>query len=242
MGTDRYYLFLRYIGFLAALKQTTVAPAVKQNIVRSSVGTSICNQTVLTDELRNIVLEKHNFYRSQLATGQAMIKGGQLAPSAKNMYKLSYSCELESIAQSWAEKCTFAHSPANVRNAGENLFMMSVPGYDPATSLKTAADLWWGELKDLGGITPTNVQLTISVFNLGIGHWSQMAWGSTTTVGCGYKSCPAQRMTLVVCNYRPTGNYLNQNIYEIGTPCTENGQCTTYSGSRCDLNSKLCSV
>ena len=82
--------------------------------------------------------------------------------------------------------------------------MMGIDGYDPASSLKMAADLWWKELQDLGGITPTNVLLSMDVFNKGIGHWSQMAWGKTTTVGCGYKSCPAQRMTLVVCNYRPT--------------------------------------
>ena len=79
MKTDWYSLFLRYFGILTAVNQTTTV---------RSVGTTICNGTVLTDELRNIVLDKHNGYRSQLVAGQSMIKGGQMASPAKNMYKL----------------------------------------------------------------------------------------------------------------------------------------------------------
>ena len=81
---------------------------------------------------------------------------------------------------------------------------MGTSGLDRASALKMAADLWWKELKDIGGISPTSVRFSSSLLSKGIGHWSQMAWGKTTTVGCGYKSCPGQKMTLVVCNYRPT--------------------------------------
>uniref|UniRef100_A0AC34Q3M8 SCP domain-containing protein n=1 Tax=Panagrolaimus sp. JU765 TaxID=591449 RepID=A0AC34Q3M8_9BILA len=212
-------------------------------LVTIVVGQSTnCAGNELNSALRTQIVDRHNYYRTLLATGQSTIKGGAKASPAKNMYKLKYSCELETIAQNWANKCNFSHSPSNLRNAGENLFMMGIAGYDKSLSLKNAADLWWNELEKYGGITPTNVVLTIQNFNLGIGHWSQMAWGKTTTIGCGYKSCPTQRMSIVVCNYRTTGNYLNQNIYEIGKPCTSNGQCTTYPNSKCDLTTKLCSV
>ena len=79
MRTDWYSLLLRYFGLLTTVNQTTV--------VRSA-GANICDGTALTDELRNIILDKHNAYRTELATGKSMIKGGQLASSAKNMYKL----------------------------------------------------------------------------------------------------------------------------------------------------------
>lgn len=75
MKTNRCSLFFSYFGLLAF-------------VIQDAVGASMCNTTTLTDKLRNIVLDQHNAYRTQLATGKSMIKGGKLAASAKNMYKL----------------------------------------------------------------------------------------------------------------------------------------------------------
>ena len=43
---------------------------------------------VLNDSLREVIVDEHNILRSQLALGQAIIKGGVEAAPAKNMYKL----------------------------------------------------------------------------------------------------------------------------------------------------------
>ncbi|KAH7691340.1 venom allergen-like protein vap-2, partial [Aphelenchoides avenae] len=95
------------------------------------------------------------------------------------------------------------------------------------TVLRNAADLWWSELAKYG-VNP-NLNLTTTEFNRGIGHWSQMAWAKTVKLGCGVKSCPGVG-TIVVCNYSPAGNYLNQLIYKAGTPCSA---CSGYTVTAC---------
>uniref|UniRef100_A0AC35GS15 SCP domain-containing protein n=1 Tax=Panagrolaimus sp. PS1159 TaxID=55785 RepID=A0AC35GS15_9BILA len=207
-------------------------------IIICATFAAICPTIGLSDSIRNSIVDSHNTLRSQLAQGQSIMKGGKKAASAKNMYKLKYDCSAEKTAQTWADKCVFQHSENSFRNAGENLFMMNVPNYNPQTSMTQAAQLWWKELADIGGISQTNTTLTMTVFNTGIGHWSQMAWAKSTMIGCGYKSC--KKMTIVVCHYKTTGNYINQQIYEIGNPCKADKDCTTYANSKCDLTTKLC--
>ncbi|PIO68426.1 hypothetical protein TELCIR_09787 [Teladorsagia circumcincta] len=47
----------------------------------------------------------------------------------------------------------------------------------------------------------------------------QMAWASTTQVGCGAKLCGDNY--IVVCRYTPRGNVVNQNIYNAGPMCSQ---------------------
>ncbi|KAK0394047.1 hypothetical protein QR680_000543 [Steinernema hermaphroditum] len=118
------------------------------------------------------------------------------------MYKMSYDCQLEKIAQSWADRCEFKHSPSSLRNAGENLYMSwpTVQNDGPALA---ASDSWWSELKEIGveQFSP-QFNFTEFLFSKGVGHYTQMAWAKTTKIGCGHAKCP--NMNLVVCNYRQT--------------------------------------
>lgn len=63
----------------------------------------------MTDDLRQSVVDQHNSYRSQLANGQVQGADGPL-PTAMNMNQLSYSQDLESKAQDWANQCTWEHN------------------------------------------------------------------------------------------------------------------------------------
>uniref|UniRef100_A0A915EP88 SCP domain-containing protein n=1 Tax=Ditylenchus dipsaci TaxID=166011 RepID=A0A915EP88_9BILA len=51
--------------------------------------------------------------------------------------------------------------------------------------------------------------------------------------------CPG-KFTLVVCNYFPAGNYIGSSVYEKGSACSRDSECTTYSSSACDTISGLC--
>ncbi|PIO67559.1 hypothetical protein TELCIR_10685 [Teladorsagia circumcincta] len=55
-----------------------------------------------------------------------------------------------------------------------------------------------------------------------------MAWASTKQFGCGAKLCNGNYV--VVCRYSPRGNIVNENIYNVGTKCTEcpNSCTSTY--------------
>ena len=54
------------------------------------------------------------------------------------------------------------------------------------------------------------------------GHYTQIVWRSTTEVGCGLRVCttgspfdshPGATWTMVVCDYRPPGNFRGQRPY-----------------------------
>uniref|UniRef100_A0A914WHC9 SCP domain-containing protein n=1 Tax=Plectus sambesii TaxID=2011161 RepID=A0A914WHC9_9BILA len=165
--------------------------------------------------------------------------GAGFAPPAKNMYKLTWDCALEATAQKWADTCLWKHSDRSVRNgSGENLFMQG--GGRPTNSdlLKSAASGWWGELTKFG--IPTNdVTLTSALFQSGVGHFTQMAWATTKSIGCGVSKCKGGQTAHVVCHYGPSGNWINQPIYEIGSSCKKNSDCMGDS-SACSVDEGLC--
>ncbi|KAH7712196.1 VAP1 protein [Aphelenchoides avenae] len=170
----------------------------------------------LSSSERSVAASVHNAYRQQLANGLARNKGGQSMPKGKNIYKLKYDTGLENRAQRWANNCEFKHSSGG---AGENLFMSSAK-MSATDAIKQAAYLWWAELQQYG-MNSRDTTLTSSEFNKGIGHWTQMAWGAATKVGCGVAHCRGNVGTLVVCNY-DKGNLLNAKVYEMGQPCRKN--------------------
>ncbi|KAK6054189.1 hypothetical protein COOONC_08305 [Cooperia oncophora] len=57
-------------------------------------------------------------------------------------------------------------------------------------------------------------------------RFTQMAWASTYQVGCGVRLCGGTT-AVVVCRYNPRGNIVNQNIYNVGTTCSQCRNCTT---------------
>ncbi|KAK0413623.1 hypothetical protein QR680_006907 [Steinernema hermaphroditum] len=205
----------------------------------STVLSQNCPTTGLSPATRKAIVDRHNQLRSSNALGKEIDGStGGFTPKAKNMYKMSYDCQLEKIAQSWADRCEFKHSPSSLRNAGENLYMSwpTVQNDGPALA---ASDSWWSELKEIGvGQFSPQFNFTEFLFSKGVGHYTQMAWAKTTKIGCGHAKCP--NMNLVVCNYRQTGNYLNWNIYEIGEPCKKDSDCTTFQNSRCSVSEGLC--
>ncbi|KAK0415123.1 hypothetical protein QR680_011782 [Steinernema hermaphroditum] len=208
----------------------------------SSQGTQCPTTGGLTPGDRDAIVDAHNKLRSSNARGLEQDgPSGAKAPTASNMYQLSYSCDLEAIAQSWANGCQFAHSPQNTRNAGENIYA-TFPVQNSNSPLLDAPTSWWSELaeKGVGQYSPTYT-MTTDVFNAGTGHYTQMAWGATTQVGCGIAQCPdPDSMTFVVCNYRVQGNMMGSPIYKIGNPCIKDSDCTTYAGSTCNTTSSLC--
>uniref|UniRef100_A0A7E4WDT3 SCP domain-containing protein n=1 Tax=Panagrellus redivivus TaxID=6233 RepID=A0A7E4WDT3_PANRE len=192
---------------------------------------------------RTSLVNRHNQWRSQLAHGCALMPNNTYAPPAKNMLKMVYNCSIEPLAQAWANNCEFKHSGRS--GYGENLWAVFTNGNFNQNAFADASDSWWSELIQYGGINSTDTTLTSSNFNLGIGHWSQMAWSSSTAVGCGFAKCAqsgGMNMYIVVCNYWPQGNIINYPIYSIGQPCKQDSDCTVSGHGKCEVSTGLCAT
>jgi len=120
---------------------------------------------------------------------------------------LTWDAKLASQAQSWADTCVFEHS---TMGNGENLWA----GTGSTFSGAAAVDSWYNEL------TKPGYDFNNAGFSSGTGHFTQVVWKSTTSVGCAVKFCdllhlPSQpegwsNAKYFVCEYYPPGNYQNQ--------------------------------
>jgi len=99
-------------------------------------------------------------------------------------------------AQNWSNGCVFQHSGGPT---GENL----AAGYANASA---AVDAWGLERESYNYGKPG--------FSEATGHFTQLVWSNTTSVGCGRTSCQGKNKTpgwYVVCEYYPPGNVEGDN-------------------------------
>ncbi|PKU35715.1 peptidase inhibitor hypothetical protein [Limosa lapponica baueri] len=157
----------------------------------------------LSDEEKQIILDGHNKYRSQVS------------PPAMDMLKMTWDTELEAFAQAYAEKCIWDHNKERGRR-GENLFAMA-----PTLDLEFAVEDWNAEEKYY------NLTTTTCVPGQMCGHYTQVVWASTHQIGCGSKFCEkiegieTEDMYLLVCNYYPPGNMKGRKPYKEGPSCSQ---------------------
>lgn len=146
------------------------------------------------------IVDTHNAYRSD---------------SAVKAQNLVWDSTLASGAQTWADNLaatkTFAHSdPSSRQGLGENIARATAGSRTPAQM----ADMWGTQEKPnfKPGIFP-NVTLYPGSTdpNKQVGHYTQVIWGATTKVGCGFASDGTN--DYLVCRYSPQGN-----ISGVGVP------------------------
>lgn len=120
--------------------------------------------------------------------------------------QLQWSVELAAVAQQWADrlakerKCGLMHKPDNPY--GENLF----GGSGAAWTAKDASEAWYCEIKDYqhAVLNDDNWYAT--------GHYTQMVWNTTTTLGMGVARC-ANGAMVITAEYDPAGNILGRAPY-----------------------------
>lgn len=113
--------------------------------------------------------------------------------------RLKWNNTLQVSAQRWADNCRFTHQEQSI--LGENLY--AVFGTSTRSeALNSAPKEWYKEYKYYDYGRPGFSRLT--------GHFTQMIWVKTKSMGCGTKYCPQNDMRIVVCRYYPPGNVLGQ--------------------------------
>ncbi|CAH1173570.1 unnamed protein product [Phaedon cochleariae] len=183
----------------------------------------------LSNDDRQYILDIHNYLRNKVALGHEK-RGEQ--PSAANMNAMSYDRELEFIAQCWANACKgnpLVHDVCRRSHkfeyVGQNLGSVSStsPNIDLVKSLKELILGWYDEVADYNSTWIDDTRPREKE----IGHYTQLIWASTTTIGCAvsYYSTVIDEenwyVLLLVCDYGPGGNYLGSPVYRLGKPCTE---------------------
>lgn len=109
---------------------------------------------------------------------------------------LKWNETLATYAQNWSNGCEFKHSHGLY---GENL------GYGH-NSWKQLVDDWYNEVNDYSYLLPG--------FSAATGHFTQLVWKSTTSVGCGVQTCDNlfKGAKLYTCSYSPHGNVIGINF------------------------------
>lgn len=132
--------------------------------------------------------------------------------------KLSYSTELEVSAQAWADnlkktnRCKMRHSKGE-GNYGENIYWASALAWSDGrkelqhVTPKQVVDGWGSEKADYDY---TNNSCTPGKM---CGHYTQMVWRATTSVGCAVAVCEDTQQQVWVCQYQPAGNWVGNKPY-----------------------------
>ncbi|XP_012159173.2 CRISP/Allergen/PR-1, partial [Ceratitis capitata] len=165
---------------------------------------------------RDIILHEHNKLRQLVATGRYP---GQ--PGAENMREIVWDDELAARAQQWADNCEFRHDPLRTINRftmGQNLAIIwSTAPLDPTDGdFPSRIQSWFNEVQKYS---------FGDAWSPKTGHYSQLVWGETSLVGCGFSEYKdsTKYNKLYVCNYGPGGNVVGYNPYQVGKP-----SCATY--------------
>ncbi|KAJ8370183.1 hypothetical protein SKAU_G00102110 [Synaphobranchus kaupii] len=156
----------------------------------------------LTTEDQDEIVEMHNYYRSQVL------------PRATSMRRMSWDDTLARVAAGYATKCVWEHNP-DLEDTGENLYATTGP-----FNASKAITGWYMEHVDYTYHNNTCEEDKLC------GHYTQVVWAETFLVGCSTHLCEKVEglsfsdVTVLVCNYSPPGNLIDEWPYEEGEPCS----------------------
>jgi len=192
-----------------------------------------CAANTISRELdataQQAIIDKHNELRRKVAKGEETRGNPGPQPAAADMVMAVWDNELATIAQRWADQCTFGHD-TNRNTAegsvGQNAYIGSSTATMSASSLAasyaSATTAWYEEVNSPGF---SKDSINPFVYSSGAGHYTQVVWGSVRKIGCGsvyYKessgSFPYKQ--LIMCNYYQAGNLQGGTMYTAGTACS----------------------
>lgn len=152
----------------------------------------------LTAVEANLLLAAHNGWRARVGVPP-----------------LRWSTDLASRAQAWADRlaahgCRLEHRPSSP--LGENLFLagpLGSSGGAPAPARVTpdqVVDAWGAEQVDY------SYDRNACASGRACGHYTQLVWAGSETVGCAVAVCPSFAQ-IWVCEYHPAGNLQRRRPY-----------------------------
>ncbi|OWF37955.1 peptidase inhibitor 16-like [Mizuhopecten yessoensis] len=203
------------VAMVAAAPQDTVLKELEEDLQRAfKLGGELhldkknAGFSGLSEGQKQDLVDYHNKARSEVS------------PRAANMLKMSWSNELATVAQSYAERCVWSHNAArsdapSFSYVGENLFLTS-----GTYNGEGVVDSWVSEVKNYNYATLGCTSVC--------GHYTQVVWHDSEFVGCGAARCNSvsglssgwTNSVIVVCNYGKGGNYRGATPYTQGKSCS----------------------
>lgn len=191
-----------------------------------------------TADKRKMILHLHNQYRNAMAGGE---KNGW--PAAADMKQMTWDNTLEAVALRWAQQCQAGHDDCRrtpeFKIVGQNYGMLGNSAVSPESSVSSFEN-WVNE------ISLTNPSIVDKFVGGKWGHFTQVIWATSYKLGCAQvqftenEQATTWHKTVLICNYGPMGNFVDNPIYIKGDPCTK---CP--KGWRCIPGSpypRLCAV
>jgi len=161
---------------------------------------------------RDYIVDKHNEFRNQIASGTLRNRQGTSFSPANKMTTVKWDPNLAYLAQATVNDCVFAHSACRktptYKWAGENLAWTS--GYGERAAVEYAITAWWNEYLDANQNVIDNFQSS----HLNVGHFTVMANEISDQVGCGGIAYGGGQI-MIACQYSWT-NVLNYPVYRKG--------------------------
>ncbi|VDM81719.1 unnamed protein product, partial [Strongylus vulgaris] len=157
--------------------------------------------------------------------------------SGKNIYLLKWDCDLERMAQEWAQSCPLPYARSRRVPRGSQLIKrinFNLHGKNVTQHIDNSMRSWWLEYRTRGNLDVENRYFNRQDYY----GWANMAKGKTTRLGCSYMVCGDK--AIFTCVYNNKVNIEKRKIYESGRPCSSDRDCTTYPSSRCIPELGLC--
>ncbi|MFA6971428.1 MAG: CAP domain-containing protein [Gallionella sp.] len=164
------------------------------------------------------LLAAHPGYAAEIDAEAVIAAHNQWRAEVGVTEELRYSQELAASAQAWvdhlkqADHCRMRHSDSDGQY-GENLYWASALSWSDGRrelqnlSPKKVVDSWGSERADYD--YAANRCLPGKV----CGHYTQMVWRTTTTVGCAVAVCEDTQEQVWACQYQPAGNWVGCKPY-----------------------------
>ncbi|GAA6037805.1 hypothetical protein JCM8097_005047 [Rhodosporidiobolus ruineniae] len=174
----------------------------------STAAASTASSTAGASPLEKVALDTHNAIRANYSAPalvwfvfSSSSSTSLCISDATSTLLLCKSSELEQSATAWANKCDFNHGGGTALSSGENL------GATYEDNLAGMITWWASEASEYDYSNPG--------WNYDAGHFTQVVWKSTTSLGCANVLCPTltegsstigTNEYLIVCHYLPAGN------------------------------------
>ncbi|EYB95196.1 hypothetical protein Y032_0162g3400 [Ancylostoma ceylanicum] len=168
------------------------------------------NKDLMTDDIRDTILNVHNYYRRLLATGWAKDKQLTYAKPAAAMLALEYDCTAEDTIMNTLKNCDGTKAQIAGANNYEALKKFNLSEEEAVEEILAK---WWKALEDTG--IPDN-KYRDDMEGTALGKYVNMAYDKTTKVGCGVQICKNRGETVIQCGYTqstPIGD--DEDIYTV---------------------------